>query len=136
VFYWTAYLKVNYTAEFMSCKMTSLLEKKDKLLVVIDDCRKHGIEVLPPDINESNHAFTVTPDGSGIRFGLQAIKGIGEGPVNAICEAREEGGRFKSLFDFCERVPSRACGRAQIETLIRCGTFDTLHDNRQAMLNA
>ena len=136
VSYWTAYLKVNYPAEFMSCKMTSLLEKKDKLLVVIDDCRKHGIDVLPPDINESNHAFTVTPDGTGIRFGLQAIKGIGEGPVNAICEAREEGGRFTSLFDFCERVPSRACGRSAIETLVRCGTFDTLHDNRQAMLNA
>jgi DNA polymerase-3 subunit alpha len=136
VSYWTAYLKVNYTPEFMACKMTSLLEKKDKLLVVIDDCRKRGIEVLPPDVNESNHAFTVTDDGSGIRFGLQAIKGIGEGPVNAIIEARAEGGRFVSLFDFCERVAARACGRAQIETLVRCGAFDTLHDNRQAMLDA
>jgi DNA polymerase-3 subunit alpha len=136
VSYWTAYLKVNYPSEFMSCKMTSLLDKKDKLLVVIDDCRKHGIEVLPPDINESNHAFTVTPDGAGIRFGLQAIKGIGEGPVNAICEARAEGGRFSSLFDFCERVSGRACGKAQLETLVRCGAFDNLHANRQAMMEA
>jgi DNA polymerase-3 subunit alpha len=136
VSYWTAYLKVNYPAEFMACKMTSLLEKKDKLLVVIDDCRKHGIDVLPPDINESNHAFTVTPDGAGIRFGLQAIKGIGEGPVNAICEARGEGGRFTSLFDFCERVSGRACGKAQLETLVRCGAFDNLHANRQAMMEA
>jgi DNA polymerase III alpha subunit len=136
VAYWTAYLKVNYPSEFMACKMTSLLEKKDKLLVVIDDCRKRGIEVLPPDVNESNHAFTVTDDGSAIRFGLQAIKGIGEGPVNAICQARAAGGRFVSLFDFCERIVARACGRSQIETLIRCGAFDSLHDNRAAMLDA
>lgn len=136
VSYWTAYLKVNYTAEFMACKMTSLLEKKDKLLVVIDNCRQHNIDVLPPDINESNHAFTVTPDGSGIRFGLQAIKGIGEGPVSAICEARAEGGRFTSLFDFCERVSGRSCGKSALETLVRCGAFDTLHPNRQAMLEA
>lgn len=134
VSYWTAYLKVNYTAEFMACKMTSLLEKKDKLLVVIDDCRKRGIEVLPPDINESDHAFTVVSE-SAIRFGLQAIKGIGEGPVNAIIEARKDG-KFFSLFDFCERVPSRACGKSQSETLIRCGVFDTLHENRQALLEA
>jgi DNA polymerase-3 subunit alpha len=134
VSYWTAYLKVNYPSEFMSCKMTSLLEKKDKLLVVIDDCRKHGIEVLPPDVNESEHAFTVVE--GGIRFGLQAIKGIGESPVNAIIEARKDGGRFSSIFDFCERVSGRACGRAQLETLVRCGAFDTLHDNRAAMMEA
>lgn len=134
VSYWTAWLKVNYPSEFMSCKMTSLLEKKDKLLVVIDDCRKHGIEVLPPDVNESNHEFTVVE--GGIRFGLQAIKGIGEAPVNAICEARKDGGKFVSLFDFCERVPSRACGKSAIETLIKCGAFDGLHANRQAMVEA
>ena len=134
VSYWTAWLKVNYPSEFMSCKMTSLLEKKDKLLVVIDDCRKHGIEVLPPDVNESNHEFTVVT--GGIRFGLQAIKGIGEAPVNAICEARKEGGKFVSLFDFCERVLSRACGKSAIETLIKCGAFDGLHLNRQAMVEA
>jgi hypothetical protein len=114
--------------------MTSLLEKKDKLLVVIDDCRKHGIEVLPPDINESNHEFTVV--NGGIRFGLQAIKGIGEAPINAICAARKEGGKFISLFDFCERVSSRACGKSAIETLIKCGAFDSIHPNRQAMLDA
>lgn len=134
VAYWTAYLKVNYTAEFMACKMTSLLEKKDKLLVVIDDCRKRGIDVLPPDVNESNHEFTVTD--AGIRFGLQAIKGIGEGPVNAILEARNADGRFVSLFDFCERVAARACGKSAIETLIKCGAFDNLHPNREAMIQA
>ncbi|MBV9470639.1 MAG: DNA polymerase III subunit alpha, partial [Abitibacteriaceae bacterium] len=136
VSYWTAYLKTNYAPEFMACKMTSLLEKKDKLLVVIDDCRKHGIEVLPPDVNESNHEFTVVGQGvdAAIRFGLQAIKGIGEAPVNAIIEARRTGGRFISLFDFCERVPPRACGKSAIETLIKCGAFDNINNNRQAML--
>ena len=134
VSYWTAFLKVNYPSEFMACKMTSLLEKKDKLLVVIDDCRKHGIEVLPPDVNESNHEFTVVP--GGIRFGLQAIKGIGEAPVNAICAARKEGGKFVSLFDFCERVLARACGKAALETLVKCGAFDSIHPNRKAMLDA
>jgi DNA polymerase-3 subunit alpha len=134
VSYWTAYLKVNYPSEFLACKMTSLLEKKDKLLVVIDDCRKHDIEVLPADVNESNHEFTVVE--GGIRFGLQAIKGIGEAPVNAICEARREGGKFVSLFDFCERVPTRACGKSALETLVKCGAFDSVHPNRQAMLEA
>jgi DNA polymerase-3 subunit alpha len=138
VAYWTAYLKVNYGSEFMACKMTSLLGNKDKLLVVIDDCRKHGVEVLAPDVNESNHDFTVVGEGEKppIRFGLQAVKGIGEGPVNAIIEARAEGGRFVSLFDFCERVPTRACNKSAIETLIRCGAFDSIHPNRQAMLQA
>ena len=136
VSYWTGYLKVNYASEFMACKMTSLLDKKDKLLVVIDDCRKHNIDVLPPDVNESNFDFTVvgTSEKPPIRFGLQAIKGIGEGPISAICEARKEGGRFASLFDFCERVSSRACNRSAMETLIKCGAFDSLHGNRQAMV--
>ena len=138
VAYWTAYLKTNYASEFMASKMTSLLGNKDKLLVVIDDCRKHNIEVLSPDVNESNHNFTVVGEGANapIRFGMQAIKGIGEGPVNAIIEARTEGGKFVSLFDFCERVPVRACGKGAIETLIKCGAFDSLHSNRQAMLDA
>jgi len=138
VAYWTAYLKVNYESEFLSCKMTSLLDKKDKLLVIIDDCRKHGVEVLPPDVNESNHDFTVVGMGDKppIRFGLQAIKGIGEAPINAIVQARNEGGKFVSLFDFCERVTSRACGKSAIETLIRCGAFDSIHANRNAMMEA
>ena len=134
VAYWTAFLKINYTPEFMACKMTSLLGDKAKLLIVIDDCRKHGVDVLPPDVNESNHEFTVTDE--GIRFGLQAIKGIGEAPVDAICEGRRENGRFSSLFDFCGRVSGRACSRGCLETLIKCGVFDTLHTNRQAMLDA
>src|SRR5690606_6265576 len=125
--------KINYAPEFMACKMTSLLSSKDKLLVIIDDCRKHGIDVLAPDVNESDHAFTVVE--GGIRFGLQAIKGVGEATVNAIVEARKADGKFTSLFDFCERVSQRACGRAQMETLIKSGAFDSLHDNRRAMID-
>jgi hypothetical protein len=138
VAYWTGYLKANYTSEFMACNMTSRLDNKAKLLVVIEDCRKKGIAVLPPDINESNQDFTVvgTEKNSPIRFGLLAIKGVGEGPVNAILEARREGGRFVGLYDFCERVSSRQCNRSCIETLIKAGCFDSLHDNRQAMIES
>ncbi|RYG53944.1 hypothetical protein EON80_32215, partial [bacterium] len=137
VSYWTGFLKANYTSEFMASKMTSLLGNKDKLLIVIDDTRKHGIEVLAPDVNESNHDFTVIGKGDKppIRFGLQAIKGIGEGPVNAIIEARNEGGKFISLHDFCERVPIRGCNKSCIETLIKSGAFDTIQTNRRALLD-
>ena len=138
VSYWTAWLKTNYAPEFMACKMTSLLEKKDKLLVVIDDCRRRNLQVLAPDINESNHEFTVvgTRGEERIRFGLKAIKGIGDGPVNAICEARREGGKFVSLFDFCERVSARAVNKSALEVLIKCGAFDSVHANRQALLDS
>ncbi|MBW3636985.1 MAG: DNA polymerase III subunit alpha, partial [Armatimonadetes bacterium] len=136
VSYWTGYLKSNYASEFMACKMTSLLGNKEKLLVIIDDCRKHGIEVLPPDVNESNHDFTVVGMGqkAPIRFGLQAIKGIGQGPVDAIIEARQSGGKFISLHDFCERVPLRGCNKSCIETLIKSGGFDSIHSNRAALI--
>ncbi len=136
VSYWTGYLKVNYTSEFMACKMTSLLGNKDKLLIIIDDCRKHDIEVLAPDVNESNHDFTVIGMGerAPIRFGLQAIKGIGQGPVDAIIEARQSGGKFISLHDFCERVPLRGCNKSCIETLVKSGGFDSITPNRQALL--
>jgi len=138
VAYWTGYLKANYTSEFMACTMSSRLDSKPKLLAVIEDCRRRGIDVLAPDVNESNQDFTVVgaPLNSPIRFGLLAIKGVGEGPVNAIIEARREGGRFVSLHDFCERVPTRACNRSCIETLIKAGAFDSIHTNRKAMIDA
>jgi DNA polymerase III alpha subunit len=138
VAYWTAYLKVNYTSEFMASNMTSRLDAKPKLLTVIEDCRKRGIEVLPPDVNESNQDFTVVgPEkNSPIRFGLQAIKGLGAAPITAVLAARREGGRFISLHDFCERVPARACSRSCLETLIKAGAFDSIAPNRQAMLEA
>ena len=138
VSYWTGFLKVNYASEFLACNMTSRLDAKPKLLAVIEDARKHGIEVLPPDVNESNQDFTVVgaAKNSPIRFGLLAIKGIGEGPVNAVLEARREGGKFVSLHDFCERVPLRGCNKSCIETLIKAGGFDSIHTNRCALLEA
>ena len=137
VSYWTGYLKTNYTSEFLASTMTSRLDAKPKLLPVIEDARKHDIEVLPPDVNESRQDFTVIgrDKNSPIRFGMLAIKGIGEGPVNAILDARAEGGRFISLHDFCERVPIRGCNKSCIETLIRCGAFDEIHPNRCALLD-
>ena len=136
VSYWTGYLKTNYTSEFLASTMTSRLDAKPKLLAVIEDARKHDIEVLPPDVNESRQDFTVVgrEKNSPVRFGLLAIKGIGEGPVNAILDARAEGGKFISLHDFCERVPIRGCNKSCIETLIRCGAFDEIHPNRCALL--
>ena len=138
VSYWTGYLKVNYASEFLACNMTSRLDAKPKLLPVIEDARRHGIDVLPPDVNESNQDFTVVgaAKNSPIRFGLLAIKGIGEGPVNAVLEARREGGKFVSLHDFCERVPLRGCNKSCIETLIKAGGFDSIHLNRCALLEA
>ncbi len=137
VSYWTGYLKTNYTSEFLASTMTSRLDAKPKLLAVIEDARKHDIEVLPPDVNESRQDFTVVgrEKNSPVRFGLLAIKGIGEGPVNAILDARAEGGKFISLHDFCERVPLRGCNKSCIETLIRCGAFDEIHPNRCALLD-
>ncbi len=136
VSYWTGYLKTNYTSEFLASTMTSRLDAKPKLLAVIEDARKHNIEVLPPDVNESRQDFTVVgrEKNSPVRFGMLAIKGIGEGPVNAILDARAEGGKFISLHDFCERVPIRGCNKSCIETLIRCGAFDEIHPNRCALL--
>ncbi len=136
VSYWTGYLKVHYTSEFLACNMTSRLDAKPKLLAVIEDARRHGIEVLPPDVNESNQDFTVVgaAKNSPIRFGLLAIKGIGEGPVGAVLEARREGGKFVSLHDFCERVPLRGCNKSCIETFIKAGAFDSIQTNRCALL--
>ena len=136
VSYWTGYLKTNYTSEFLASTMTSRLDAKPKLLAVIEDARKHGIEVLSPDVNESRQDFTVVgrEKNSPIRFGMLAIKGIGEGPVSTILDARAEGGKFISLHDFCERVPIRGCNKSCIETLIRCGAFDEIHANRCALL--
>ena len=136
VSYWTGYLKVHYTSEFLACNMTSRLDAKPKLLAVIEDARRHGIEVLPPDVNESNQDFTVVgaAKNSPIRFGLLAIKGIGEGPVGAVLEARREGGKFVSLHDFCERVPLRGCNKSCIETFIKAGAFDSVETNRCALL--
>jgi DNA polymerase-3 subunit alpha len=126
--YQTAYLKAHYPAEYMAATLSSEMDNTDKIVVLIDECRKLGIDVLPPDVNESGVNFVVTP--KGIRFGLSAIKNVGTGAVEQIVKARSEKGRFKDIFDFCVRVDLRLANKKTIEGLIQSGAFDSLHNNR------
>jgi DNA polymerase-3 subunit alpha len=123
--YQTAYLKANYPVHFMASLLGSDRDNTDKVVRYIGECREMGISVLPPDVNESNVSFTAS--GEAIRFGLAAIKGVGEGAVLAILEARERVGRFTSLFRFCEEVDlGKGINRRTIESLIKAGAFDTM----------
>lgn len=129
--YRTAYLKANYPAEYMAAVISSVMSTKDKVPAYISRCAEMGIKVLPPDINISDHSFVV--DGSNILFGLDAVKNVGYSAVEAIIRAREER-PFESLWDFCERVDSRAVNKRAIECLIKCGAFDSLPGSRRGML--
>ncbi len=122
--YRTAYLKTHYPREFMASLLTSEINNMDKLMSYVAECREMGIDVLPPDINESFANFTVV--GDNIRFGLNAIKNIGTGAVDSILSARREGGPFISFFTFLERVDLTAVNRKAVETLIKCGALDSL----------
>jgi DNA-directed DNA polymerase III PolC len=132
--YQTAYLKANYPREYLAALMTSVKDKTDKLVEYLDEAKKLGIGVLPPDVNESRVDFTVV--GEDIRFGLAAIKGAGDAAVRAIIEAREGGGRFTDLFDFVKRLDLRAVNRKVCEALIKCGALDGLPGNRAEQLDA
>lgn len=136
VAYQTAYLKANYTVEFLAAMLTNDMNDTDKVAVFIEEAEGYGIKVLPPDINESEAVFSPTPDGKSIRFGLLAIKGIGEAAVNSILEARKKGGKFKSLSDLCERVDTRAVNRKALEVLIKSGACDCFGKTRATMLAA
>lgn len=125
VAFYTAYLKANYTAEFMAATMTAEAADAKKIANAVAECKRMKVEVHGPDVSASGRGFTIEND--GIRFGLLAIKGIGEGPINEIVRARTEGGRFKSLADFCTRVDPRVVGKGAIETLIKAGGMDSLH---------
>lgn len=127
--YQTAYLKANYPVEFMAALLSSEIGNQDKLVVFTGEAREMGIAVLPPDVNTSPLSFGVALSSNGeelgkLRFGLAAIKGVGEIAVQAIIAGREQGGAFKTLFEFCERVDTRACNRKTIEALAKCGAFD------------
>lgn len=122
--YRTAYLKAHYPREFMASLLTSEINNMDKLMSYVAECREMGIDVLPPDINESLSNFTVV--GENIRFGLNAVKNIGTGAVESILAARGEGGPFLSFFTFLERVDLTAVNRKAVETLIKCGALDSL----------
>ncbi len=121
--YWTAYLKVKYPTCYWAALLTSVAGNAAKIAEYIQECRELGITVTPPDINESEADFTPLPD-DRIRFGLGAIKNVGSATVHAIVEARKQGGPFRSLADFCRRVPSEALNREVLESLIKCGAFD------------
>jgi len=136
----TAYLKAHYPVEFMAALLTSEMHSSDAVVKFINECRKHGIRVLPPDINESQVAFTVR-DGE-IRFGLVAVKNVGEGAIDAIIEAREAGPEgsgpkpFESLFEFCSRVDLRKVNKRVMESLIKSGALDSLGARRSQMTAA
>ncbi len=130
--YRTAWLKANYPAEYMAALISSVMSTKDKVPFFVARCEDMGIEILPPDVNVSDHEFQVV-DGN-IRFGLDAVKGVGYQAVEAIKRAREEGGPFRSLWDFCERVDARAVNKKAIEALIKCGALGSTGATRRGML--
>ncbi len=131
--YQTAYLKAHFPVEFIAALLTSEMNSTDSVVKYIVECRRHSIKILPPDINESFKEFTVS--GSDIRFGLAAVKNVGEAAIDAMVEAREEG-KFSSIFDFCERVDLKKVNKRVIESLIKCGAFDTTGAKRSQMLAA
>ena len=130
--YRTAYLKANYPAEYMAAVISSVMSTKDKVPFFVNRCEEMGIEVLPPDVNTSDHGFVVS--GNKIRFGLDAVKNVGHSAVESIIGAREER-PFDSLWDFCERVDARAVNKRAIECLIKCGALDSTGAPRRAMLD-
>lgn len=131
VAYQTAYLKAHYPVEFMAAILSSEIGDLDKIVKSIEECRQMEIEVLPPDVNESDIAFKVV--GSKIRFGLAAVKNVGEAAIQSVLAARQREGRFHSLFDFCQRVDLRLVNKRVIESLIKCGAFDSLGAKRSQL---
>ena len=130
--YRTAWLKANYPAEYMAALISSVMSTKDKVPFFVARCEEMGIEILPPDVNLSDHEFMVVE--GNIRFGLDAVKGVGYAAVEAMKRAREDGGPFTSLWDFCERVDCRTVNKKAIEALIKCGAFGSTGATRRGML--
>jgi DNA polymerase-3 subunit alpha len=131
--YRTAYLKANYPAEYMAAVISSVMNTKDKVPFFVNRCEEMGIDVLPPDVNSSDHDFVVSE--KAIRFGLDAVKNVGHSAVEAILRAREDV-PIASIWDFCERVDSRAVNKRAIECLIKCGALDSTGATRRGMLEA
>ncbi|MCY1157174.1 MAG: dnaE [Citricoccus sp.] len=132
VSYWTAYLKAHYPAEYMAALLTSVGDDKDKMAMYLNECRRMGITVLPPDVNESSLYFT--PVGKDIRFGMGAVRNVGSNVVTAMVDAREEKGDFASFPDFFKKVPAVVCNKRTIESMIKAGAFDSLGHARRALL--
>ncbi|MGH3256150.1 MAG: DNA polymerase III subunit alpha [Streptosporangiaceae bacterium] len=130
--YWTAYLKANYPAEYMAALLTSVGDDKDKSALYLNECRKMGIKVLPPDVNESVATFAAV--GRDVRFGLAAIRNVGTNVVEAIIAARKSKGGFTAFADFLRKVPLVVCNKRVIESLIKAGAFDSLGDARKGLV--
>jgi DNA polymerase-3 subunit alpha len=133
VSYQTAWLKAHYPAPFMAAVMSSELQNTDKIVVFVEECRAMSLPLRLPDVNEGRYMFTVD-DAGEIVYGLGAIKGLGEGPIENILAAREQGGPFDSLFDFCARTDPRRVNRRAIEALVRAGAFDSLGEDRALLM--
>jgi DNA polymerase-3 subunit alpha len=133
VAYQTAYLKANYPVEFLSAMMTNDMGDTAKLAQFIAEARVMGVEVLAPDVNESQVVFGPARDGKVIRFGLVAVKGVGQAAVEAILKARDEGGKFKTLAELCERVDGRSLGRKTLEALVKSGACDCFGQTRATL---
>jgi DNA polymerase-3 subunit alpha len=134
VSYHTAYLKAHYPVEFMAALMSSEMGDTDKVIKNLAECREQRVEVLPPDVNEGGARFTVV--GDRIRFGLSAVKNVGERAVEGIQETREASGPFDSLFDFCRRVDLKVVNRRVVESLVKCGAFDSTGVHRARLMAA
>lgn len=132
VSYWTAYLKANFPTEYMAALLTSVRDDKDKSALYLNECRRMGIKVLPPDVNES--ASDYTPLGTDIRFGLTAIRNIGENVVGSIVANRQGRGRYASFGDFLAKVDQQVCNKKTIESLIKAGAFDSLGSSRRGLM--
>ena len=130
--YWTAYLKANYPAEFMAALLQSVKDDKDKSAIYLAECRRMGIRVLPPDVNESDGMFT--PVGTDIRYGLGAIRNVGDNVVRGVVEAREEHGKAADFNSFLDQVPLVVCNKRVIESLIKAGAFDSMGHTRRALM--
>jgi DNA polymerase-3 subunit alpha len=137
VTYQTAWLKANHPAEYLAALLTSVKTNKDQTAVFLNECRQMDIQVLVPDVNESVSDFSVRADSEGrrdIRFGLSAVRNVGEGVVAHIVAAREEGGPFTDFYDFCDRVDPSVLNKRCVESLIKAGAFDSLGHPRQGLV--
>ncbi|MBD2813866.1 DNA polymerase III subunit alpha [Xenorhabdus sp. Flor] len=135
VSYQTLWLKAHYPAEFMAAVMTADMDNTEKVVGLVDECWRMGLKVLPPDINSGLYHFHVNDEGE-IVYGIGAIKGVGEGPIEAIIEARQKGGHFKELFELCARVDIKKLNRRVMEKLIMSGAFDRLGPHRAALMSS
>jgi len=132
VAYQTLWLKAHYPAEFMAAVLSADLDNTDKIVIFIEECKRMGLTILPPHVNISELKFTVTPE-KAIRYGLGAIKGVGEAALECVFEARKSGGDFKNLFEFCQRIAGRKVNRRVLEALIGAGALEGLGPHRAAL---